>query len=79
MRRQFLTRSHRDLAATFDVGRPGLHAQDVVLVHLELLGVLDGDDALVGRMNDDSTGASSSYQVPVPPETTAFSRPTTQA
>ena len=38
----------RDLAATFDVGRPGLQREHVLLVELELLRVLDGDDALVG-------------------------------
>ena len=38
-----------DLAPALDVGRPGLERQHVVLVELELLGVLDGDDALVGR------------------------------
>ena len=37
-----------DLAATLDVGRAGLQREDVVLVELELLGVLDRDDALVG-------------------------------
>ena len=37
-----------DLAATLDVRRAGLQAQHVLLVQLELGGVLDGDDALVG-------------------------------
>src|SRR5205085_8330391 len=37
----------RDLAAAFDVRRTGFHRQYVVLVELELLGILDGDDALV--------------------------------
>src|SRR5436309_3057470 len=34
----------RDLTAALDVRRAGLHREDVVLVELELLGVLDGDD-----------------------------------
>ena len=38
-----------DLALALDVGRAGFERQHVVLVELELLGVLDGDDALVGR------------------------------
>ena len=36
----------RDLAGALDVLRPGLEAQHVVLLQLELGGVLDGDDAL---------------------------------
>src|SRR5204862_2105883 len=36
-----------DLTATFDVRGTGFHRQHVVLVELKLLGVLDGDDALV--------------------------------
>ena len=39
----------RDLALALDVRRAGLEREHVVLVELELLGVLDGDDALVGR------------------------------
>ena len=38
-----------DLAGALDVRRPGLHAEHVALVELELLGVLDGDDALAVR------------------------------
>ena len=37
-----------DLALALDVRRPGLQRQHVLLVELELLGVLDGHDALVG-------------------------------
>ena len=37
-----------DLALALDVRRAGLQGEHVVLVELELLGVLDGDDALVG-------------------------------
>ena len=39
----------RDLAGALDVRRTGLHAEHVPLVELELLGVLDGDDALAVR------------------------------
>ena len=39
----------RDLAPALDVGRAGLEAEHVLLVELQLLGVLDRDDALVGR------------------------------
>jgi hypothetical protein len=51
----------------------------VVLVELELLGVLDGDDALVGGDEDDSTLRVVVLPVPVPPETITLRRPTTQA
>ena len=37
------------LALALDVRRARLHREHVRLVELELLGVLDGDDALVGR------------------------------
>ena len=36
-----------DLAATFDVRRPGLHREHVLLVKLELLRIFNGDDAFV--------------------------------
>ncbi len=39
----------RDLAAPLDVRRPRLQPQHVVLVQLQLGGVLDRDDPLVGR------------------------------
>ena len=38
-----------DLALALDVGRARFHREHMVLVELELLGVLDGDDALVSR------------------------------
>jgi len=41
--------SNRDLATTLDVGRSGLHAQHVVLMELEFLGVLDGDNTFITR------------------------------
>src|SRR4029079_14048319 len=37
-----------DLALALDVGRARFHPEHVLLVELELLGVLDGHDALVG-------------------------------
>ena len=49
MRRQFLTRSRIvDLAAAFEVGRPGLQPHHVRLLQLQFGGVLAGDDPLVG-------------------------------
>ncbi|OLD91202.1 MAG: hypothetical protein AUG96_01075 [Chloroflexi bacterium 13_1_20CM_4_66_15] len=38
-----------DLVLTVEVGRAGFHPADVLLVELQLGGVLDGDDALIGR------------------------------
>ena len=38
-----------DPALALDVGRPGLQADDVLLLELEFGGVLDGDDALAVR------------------------------
>ena len=45
----------RDLAFAFDVGRSRLQADDVGLLQLQLRGVFDGDDALVGGMKLDRT------------------------
>ncbi len=48
MRRQLRTRSRIvDQADALEVGRPGLQADDVRLLQLQLGGVLAGDDALV--------------------------------
>ena len=38
--------AHADLAVALEVGRPRLQAHDVRLLHAQLGGVLDGDDAL---------------------------------
>jgi hypothetical protein len=41
--------SDRDVAATFDGRRPGLQTDDVGLGESQLGGVLDGDEAFLGR------------------------------
>jgi len=48
------------------------------LAELQLLGVLDRDDAFTGRMNDESTFNIVVLPVPEPPETMMFALPCTQ-
>jgi len=80
MRRQFFTRSRIVTCRGPSMfGGARLHREHVLLVELELLGILDGDDALVSGMNDDSTLRVVVLPVPVPPETTTLRRPTTHA
>ena len=70
----------RNLALALDVGGPRLERDDVLLAKLELGGILDGDDPLVG--GDEATRARSAVVVlpePVPPETKMLSRPATHA
>ena len=68
-----------DLAPALDVRRAGLHREHVVLVELELLGVLDGDDALVGGdERRQHVRASSSCRCRYRRRRSTLSRPTMQ-
>jgi hypothetical protein len=64
----------RDLAAPFEVRRPGLEPEDVRLAEAELGGVLDRDDALPGSMKEDSALSSVVLPEPVPPQTSRLQR-----
>ncbi len=80
MRRQLRTRSRATICPLpLDVGRPGLQADDVPLLELELGGVLDGDDPLSPGMKAESAFSMVVLPVPVPPLMRMFSFAFTQA
>ena len=63
-----------DPAPTFDVRRPRLHADDVLLIENQLGRVFDGDDAFGRRNGFRQAPRNVDLPAPVPPEISTFLR-----